>query len=151
MREGTIAEEAGLKVGDVIVRINDTPTSNLSHSEAHEIIMECANTFVLGVLRPDEDGDENQGEESNEVDEQQTNGYTNGAHGTPSPYRQFQTPDSQAYSDMSEMTIQTESVSEAKSEEITDDHIAEMMSGEAEVLKEHNVIGCGILVVCMFQ
>lgn len=108
--------------------------------------MECANTFVLGVLRPDEDGcvTENPAEGSNELESsgQQTNGYTNGTHGTPSPYRQFQTPDSQAYSDMSEMTIHTESVSdEVKSDEITDEHIAEMMSGEAEVLKEHNVIG----------
>lgn len=141
----------GLKVGDVIVRINDTPTSNLSHSEAHEIIMECANTFVLGVLRRDEDecyensatADANE----QEVCEGQTNGYngTNGTYGTPSPYRQFQTPDSQEYSDMSEMTIptnRTESASdEVKTDEISDDHIAEMMSGEAEVLKEHNVIG----------
>ncbi|KAG4078071.1 hypothetical protein HA402_002122 [Bradysia odoriphaga] len=147
VREGTIAEEAGLKVGDVIVRINDTPTSNLSHSEAHEIIMECANTFVLGVLRPDEDGclADSPAKGTNELEsneQPQTNGFTNGTHGTPSPYRQFQTPDSQAYSDMSEMTIHTESVSdEAKTDEITDEHIAEMMSGEAEVLKEHNVIG----------
>ncbi|XP_037047059.1 uncharacterized protein LOC119081915 isoform X2 [Bradysia coprophila] len=147
VREGTIAEEAGLKVGDVIVRINDTPTSNLSHSEAHEIIMECANTFVLGVLRPDEDGclADSPVEGTNELqgnEQPQTNGFTNGTHGTPSPYRQFQTPDSQAYSDMSEMTIHTESVSdEAKTDEISDEHIAEMMSGEAEVLKEHNVIG----------
>lgn len=129
------------------MRINDSPTSNLSHSEAHEIIMECANTFVLGVLRPDEDGccEEMPAEESNE--QISTNGFggTNGTHGTPSPYRQIQTPDSQAYSDMSEMTIHTnhtESASEeVKTDEITDDHIAEMMSGEAEVLKEHNVIG----------
>lgn len=141
MREGSIAEEAGLKVGDVVVRINDTPTSSLSHSEAHEVIMECANTFVLGVLRPDEDGcyEETPAEETNGLND------TNGKPGTPSPYRQFQTPDSQAYSDMSEMTIntnRTESASEeVKSDEITDDHIAEMMSGEAEVLKEHNVIG----------
>lgn len=144
MREESIAEEAGLKVGDVIVRINDTPTSNLSHSEAHEKIMECANTFVLGVLRPDEDGcyEEMPAEETTE--QVSTNG-CNGTNGTPSPYRQFQTPDSQAYSDMSEMTINTnhtESASEeVKTDEITDDHIAEMMSGEAEVLKEHNVIG----------
>lgn len=140
-----------MKVGDVIVRINDTPTSNLSHSGAHEIIMECANTFVLGILRPDEDGCyENSPEETTngqETTEQQTNGYngTNGINGTPSPYRQFQTPDSQAYSDMSEMTIntnRTESVSdEIKTDEISDEHIAEMISGEAEVLKEHNVIG----------
>lgn len=147
MREASIAEEAGLKVGDVIVRINDAPTSNLSHSEAHEIIMNCANTFVLGVLRPDEDGcgDEIPTEGTNEQVTPNCCTGTNGTHGTPSPYRQIQTPDSQAYSDMSEMTIQTnrtESASEeVKTDEITDDHIAEMMSGEAEVLKEHNVIG----------
>lgn len=111
--------------------------------------MECANTFFLGVLRPDEDAscDDNPTEATNE--QESTNGYNstngNGIHGTPSPYRQFQTPDSQAYSDMSEMTIhtnRTESVSdEVKTDEISDDVIAEMMSGEAEVLKEHNVIG----------
>lgn len=27
---------------------------------------------------------------------------------------------------------------------LTDDHIAEMISGEAEVLKDHNVIGYGL-------
>lgn len=138
MTENGIAEQAGLKVGDVIVRINDSPTVSLNHHDAHEIIVGCANTFVLGVIRPDEDAQ---------------NGETVPTEGAPvnfevnengSPGSQAR-PDSQAYSEYSELTNGSnghDSISgELEPQKMTDEQIAEMMSGEAEVLKEHNVIG----------
>lgn len=123
-----------MQLGDVVVRVNDTPTSNLNHSEAHEVIMACGNNFVMGILRPDD------GTNPAVIDIEQ--GIIENSQ---SPYQQIQTPDSQAYSDMSEMTIETNRT-ESRNEDvqvpdISDDHIAELMSGEAEVLKEHNVIG----------
>uniref|UniRef100_T1PEE8 PDZ domain protein n=1 Tax=Musca domestica TaxID=7370 RepID=T1PEE8_MUSDO len=53
--EGSIAQEAGLKVGDVIVRINDTPTSPLTHEESHKVITKCGNVFFLGIKRENEE------------------------------------------------------------------------------------------------
>lgn len=139
--KGSIAEEAGLKVGDVIVRINDTPMSNLDHKQAHEVIMQYGSTFVMGVIRPDNDG------LTEDINEKIANGKPCDLMGyeyESPPSQPTQTPDSQAYSDMSEMTInttRTESRVDDVNPDITDEHIAEMMSGEAEVLKEHNVIG----------
>lgn len=49
--EGGLAEKAGLKVGDVIVRINDDSTSCMTHNDAHDIIMRAGNNFFFGVIR----------------------------------------------------------------------------------------------------
>lgn len=49
--EGSVAEEAGMRVGDVVVRINDIPTIPLSHQEAHEVLTKAGNNFCVGVLR----------------------------------------------------------------------------------------------------
>lgn len=119
-----------MEVGDIVVRVNDTATSNLNHDAAHEVIITCGNNFVMGILRPDD------GTNSPVVPDENT---------SQSPYQQTQTPDSQVYSDMSEITIETNRTESRNDDErvpdISDDHIAELMSGEAEVLKEHNVIG----------
>lgn len=125
-----------MKVGDVVVRVNDVPTSNLNHNEAHEVILKCGNNFVMGILRPDQEGS------CTSVDDSESCHNENGL----SPFQQIQTPDSQAYSEFSGLTTdttRTESRSEIDCQppEISDDHIAELISGEAEVLKEHNVIG----------
>ncbi|XP_076753223.1 uncharacterized protein LOC143424799 isoform X1 [Xylocopa sonorina] len=52
--EGSLAECMGLKVGDVVVRLNDQPISNLTHGQAHEELMRAGNNFVLGVLREED-------------------------------------------------------------------------------------------------
>ena len=127
--KGSIAESLGMQVNDVVVRVNDTPMSNLNHSQAHEVIMNSGNCFVMALLRPDSEVAEMPSEDSI------------------SPCQlEIQRPDSQAYSDMTEITIDTNRSDESRSEEhktneISDDHIAELISGEAELLKEHNVIG----------
>lgn len=37
--------------GDVVVRINDEATINMTHEDAHEAMVAAGNEFVLGVLR----------------------------------------------------------------------------------------------------
>lgn len=139
-----------MQVGDIVVRVNDTPTSNLNHDAAHEVIVNCGNNFVMGVMRRDE----NDGSES--VCSETFNDLCSSPH-----FRQVQTPDSVTFSDMSEMTIETARTESRVSDsnvprgpqkqqqhqdsdavdDISEDQIAELISGEAEVLKEHNVIG----------
>ncbi|XP_014477396.1 PREDICTED: uncharacterized protein LOC106745908 [Dinoponera quadriceps] len=52
--EGSLAECMGLKVGDVVVRLNDQPISCLTHGQAHEALLHAGNNFVLGVQREEE-------------------------------------------------------------------------------------------------
>ncbi|XP_008558434.1 uncharacterized protein LOC103578948 [Microplitis demolitor] len=52
--EGSLAECMGLKLGDVVVRINDRPVASLTHGQAHEALMLAGNNFTLGVSRKQE-------------------------------------------------------------------------------------------------
>ncbi|KMQ96183.1 pdz and lim domain protein 1 [Lasius niger] len=52
--EGSLAECMGLKVGDVVVRLNDQPISSLTHGQAHEALVHAGNNFVLAVQREEE-------------------------------------------------------------------------------------------------
>lgn len=49
--EGGIAHNAGMLEGDVVVRINDKPTINMTHEDAHDELVAAGNEFILGVLR----------------------------------------------------------------------------------------------------
>jgi S1-C subfamily serine protease len=49
--EGSLAECMGLKVGDVVVKLNDQWINELSHGQAHESLVLAGNNFVLGVRR----------------------------------------------------------------------------------------------------
>ncbi|XP_070136027.1 fibrous sheath CABYR-binding protein isoform X4 [Drosophila bipectinata] len=53
--EGSIADEAGLRVEDIIVRINDTAAMPLTHDEAHHLIMNSGSVFYFGVYRENEE------------------------------------------------------------------------------------------------
>ncbi|XP_060655852.1 neurofilament medium polypeptide isoform X10 [Drosophila nasuta] len=53
--EGSIAEEAGLCVEDIIVRINDTAATPLTHDEAHRLILGSGSVFYFGVYREHEE------------------------------------------------------------------------------------------------
>ncbi|XP_017040451.2 titin isoform X2 [Drosophila ficusphila] len=53
--EGSIADEAGLRVEDIVVRINDTAATPLSHDEAHRLIMNSGSVFYFGVYRENEE------------------------------------------------------------------------------------------------
>ncbi|XP_077264057.1 uncharacterized protein LOC143898444 isoform X1 [Temnothorax americanus] len=52
--EGSLAECMGLKVGDVVVRLNDQSISSLTHGQAHEALVHAGNNFVLAVQREEE-------------------------------------------------------------------------------------------------
>lgn len=54
MVESSIAQASGLREGDVVVRINDDPTIEMTHEDAHMKLAASGNEFVLGVLRWDE-------------------------------------------------------------------------------------------------
>lgn len=49
--EGSLAEQCGLHEGDVVVRINNNATIEMTHENAHEELIIAGNEFVLGVLR----------------------------------------------------------------------------------------------------
>lgn len=48
---GSLAESVGLRVGDVVVRVNDKPFAGLTHVQAHDVITGSGNQFVLAVRR----------------------------------------------------------------------------------------------------
>nr|XP_022913694.1 trichohyalin-like [Onthophagus taurus] len=50
---GSIAENAGMQIGDVVVRINDVAISPLTHVQAHDVIVSGGNEFVMAVRRGD--------------------------------------------------------------------------------------------------
>ncbi|KAK0171392.1 hypothetical protein PV328_009130 [Microctonus aethiopoides] len=52
--EGSLAECMGLKLGDVIVRLNDRPVVSMTHGQAHEAIVLAGNNFTLGISRTKE-------------------------------------------------------------------------------------------------
>ncbi|XP_023309760.1 uncharacterized protein LOC108905998 isoform X2 [Anoplophora glabripennis] len=47
----SLAESAGLEVGDIIVRINDTSTAGLTHNEVHDLLLSAGLEFELGIRR----------------------------------------------------------------------------------------------------
>ncbi|KAK5646145.1 hypothetical protein RI129_004609 [Pyrocoelia pectoralis] len=49
----SIADRSGLQVSDVVVRINDKPTANCTHAEAHELILEDEDDLIFAVRRND--------------------------------------------------------------------------------------------------
>ncbi|KAL6260591.1 hypothetical protein P5V15_008112 [Pogonomyrmex californicus] len=49
--EESLAECMGLKVGDIVVRLNDQSISSLTHGQAHEALVHAGNNFVLGIQR----------------------------------------------------------------------------------------------------
>lgn len=138
---GSIAEDVGMQIGDVVVRINDIPTSNLSYYDAHQLLACAGNRFVLGILR------------AREIPPQQravvkertpgTVGEVEYINRTPKPFWGTGDHSTAATSTITTTEQQQEQEIEEKIPDvpITDEQIAEIMSGEAEVLKQHNVIG----------
>ncbi|XP_015370062.1 PREDICTED: membrane-associated guanylate kinase, WW and PDZ domain-containing protein 3-like [Diuraphis noxia] len=48
---GSLAEEAGMNVGDMIIEINGDNTAQITHSEAQQCILEAGNSITLSILR----------------------------------------------------------------------------------------------------
>lgn len=92
---------------------------------AHELIIGFTDTFVVGIQREHEE--EYAG--SSDFNAYPTN---------------VERPGSEMFSEISEATANStiDSISgELEGPKITEDQIAEIISGESEVLKDHNVIG----------
>ncbi|KAH1013373.1 hypothetical protein HUJ04_002369, partial [Dendroctonus ponderosae] len=51
VQEGSLAESAGLMVGDVVVRINNSSTSGLTHVDAHNLINQAGCDFFMAIRR----------------------------------------------------------------------------------------------------
>lgn len=51
MTGGSLAEEAGMNVGDMIIEINGDNTAQITHSEAQQCILEAGNNITLSILR----------------------------------------------------------------------------------------------------
>lgn len=130
---GSIAEEVGMYLGDVIVRINDIPVSNMSYYDAHQLLAAVGNRFVLGILRAREIPPQQRA-----IVKEKTPSGDADFNSMPKP---FWTPVS--FTPGAPPQTQEEQEIEQKIPDvpITDEQIAEILSGEAEVLKQHNVIG----------
>lgn len=112
--EDSVAEACGLKADDVIVEINNVSIVNLSHEMVHQLIVGFSDNFSVGVKR------------ENEYEYVSTD-----------PSR-IERPGSENFSEIST----TDSITgELEGPKVSEDHIAEIISGESEVLKDHNVIG----------
>lgn len=135
VNEDSLAEKAGLVEGDIIVRINETPTINLTHLDAHALLKRSGNNFMLGVLRD--------GETINDESVQRELSRTPECLSLSEKYERSSVSDSvsvhSVQSHKSEVRVHKEMYMHEG--HITDEAIAELMSGEAEVLKDHKVLG----------
>lgn len=133
MAEDSIAERTGMRIGDVVVRINDIPTANLTHQEAHLFLNEAGNTFVLGVLRAKDDTASSTSTASSPANTIQSFSTASTAS-IASPLPKTPSPKRQLFNAKNLDDI-------IPDEPITDEQIAELLSGEAEVLKGVNILG----------
>ena len=136
MTEGSIAELAGMKVGDVIVRINDDAASQLSHNDAHEVISHCGNNFFFGVMRESEDATVDHVETAIPIQSEDM-ADQNQVGSVPEISEEC----CESVCDSCQIDEPTCLNSESQQEKLSDEAIAELISSEAEVLKDHNVIG----------
>lgn len=129
---GSIAEAAGMHMGDVVVRINDIPTSDMSYYDAHQLLACAGNQFVLGILRAREVTPSQR-----LIKEKTPSGEVEYINTSPKP---FWTPNTMTSPSLG-LSREGHEEPEVPAAPITDEQIAEVLSGEAEVLKQHNVIG----------
>ncbi|XP_065072924.1 pinin isoform X5 [Ochlerotatus camptorhynchus] len=128
---GSIAEEVGMYLGDVVMRINDIPTSNMSYYDAHQLMACAGNRFTLGILRAREIPPQQRA-----IVKEKTPSGEADFNSLPKP---FWTPGS--VSSIPQTKEEQEIEQKIPDVPITDEQIAEILSGEAEVLKQHNIIG----------
>ncbi|XP_037810182.1 translation initiation factor IF-2 isoform X2 [Lucilia sericata] len=145
--EGSIAESAGLMVGDVIVRINDTAASPLTHDETNKIIKGCGNVFFFGVQRENEE--EYTTPKAFPVAERVSSpkSFLEARAGSVTPPVIVDTPNEEKVkvcevdymADLEERPCSV--LSEETERKLVEEEIAAVLSGESEVLQEHNTMG----------
>ncbi|XP_067644636.1 titin homolog isoform X2 [Eurosta solidaginis] len=148
--KGSIAEEAGLREGDVIVRINDTATSPLSHDEADKLIRGAGNVFFIGVQREGDDEEVPKIFPVLNIERPPTPQDFSDLNGRKSPiprqlaFEEEEKPEVLKAERLSSPKRQDRSssvLSENTEIKLFEEEIAAVLSGESEVLKEHNVMG----------
>jgi Periplasmic protease len=48
---GSLAEKAGLQVGDALIKVNNTDVSGLKHKDAQDVIVRSGNSFEFTIQR----------------------------------------------------------------------------------------------------
>lgn len=153
-----------MQMGDVVVRINEIPTGNMSYYDAHQLLACAGNQFVLGILRLVVDRTRSSESEAKAIaislsidpgisyrarevsssqrliKEKTPSGEVEYINTSPKP---FWTPNVTSPAPLCQLQTQEEREIDEKIPDapITDEQIAEILSGEAEVLKQHNIIG----------
>ncbi|XP_065360513.1 uncharacterized protein Zasp67 [Calliphora vicina] len=145
--EGSIAENAGLMEGDVIVRINDTAASPLTHEETNKIIKGCGNVFFFGVQRENEE--EYTTPKAFPVTGRVSSpkSFLEARAGSTTPpviidtqkEEEVKLNEADYISDLEERPCSV--LSEDSERKLVEEEIAAVLSGESEVLKEHNTMG----------
>lgn len=51
MHGDSLAEKAGLRVGDALIRVNDTDIYQLRHKDAQDVVVRAGNNFELVISR----------------------------------------------------------------------------------------------------
>ncbi|XP_011700678.1 PREDICTED: PDZ and LIM domain protein 3-like [Wasmannia auropunctata] len=59
---GGLADTAGLQAGDVVIRVNEEPISQLTHAQVHDKLVNVGNDIVLSVIRSHEIARRQQGQ-----------------------------------------------------------------------------------------
>ncbi|XP_018330476.1 titin-like isoform X2 [Agrilus planipennis] len=116
VKEGSLAEEAGLLVDDVIVKINGIPTAGLAHEEVHDVIVEAGNELDLVLHRTEKQYD-NLEEQDDVIINKEV-----------------------VLQNLRNLELQNEDIAE-RSQEVSDEIIAEVISGQSELLPGEDVIG----------
>ncbi|KAM7358408.1 Z band alternatively spliced PDZ-motif protein 67 isoform 3-T3 [Cochliomyia hominivorax] len=145
--EGSIAESAGLMEGDVIVRINDTAAAPLTHDETNKMIKGCGNVFFFGVKRENEE--KYITPKSFPVSEHFSSpkSFMEAKAGSSTPpvllnatNEEKAKPYEVDYIDnLEERPCSV--LSDESERKLVEEEIAAVLSGESEVLKEHNTLG----------
>lgn len=99
----------------------------------HELIVGFGSNFNIGIVRENE---EDYKDFVKPINIASPNGFNEYEIHT-------ERPGSEMFSEISANSMADSITEELEASKITEDHIAELMSGEAEVLKDHNVIGYG--------
>ncbi|XP_078039869.1 uncharacterized protein LOC144471574 isoform X1 [Augochlora pura] len=153
--EGSLAECMGLKVGDVVVRLNDQAIGSLTHGQAHEEVVRAGNNFVLGIQR---EGDPQKALEG--LSEENIVPYKIPLAELPPVFPEQILKEETVVEQYEEITYEEKTAEEAKPEveplpdkpkdenseivpnqNLTDDEIAQLILEEEELLDDKGVLG----------
>ncbi|XP_033325929.2 uncharacterized protein LOC117220254 isoform X2 [Megalopta genalis] len=153
--EESLAECMGLKVGDVVVRLNDQAIGGLTHGQAHEELVRAGNNFVLGIQR---EGDPHKALEG--LSEENIVPYKIPLAELPPVFPEQILKEETVIEQCEEITYEEKTVVEAEPEveplpekpkdenseivpnqNLTDDEIAQLILEEEELLDDKGVLG----------